>query len=235
MAPSLFRHPRERIMLLQLARKLGLALSLALALVVATSAGVVHAQDGTATLVLDFGDGRVETICVPLDSGVATGADLLQASGLTVGLESSGMGVLVCQIDGVGCEPGKERCWCQCQSTPCIYWSFFIAANGQWTYSNLGASAVQVSDGMVHGWVWGDGKAAPNVEPLSACEAEDTPAEDMPEPTAGATIDTATTVSATTEPTPQGTPAAAPASPCASLGLMVLPALMAGLVLTRRR
>ena len=80
--------------------------SLALLLLVASSLILISAADepNQAGLIVQFGDGRVETRCVSFEEDQITGADLLALSGLNAVVDpSSGMGVTVCQIEGQGC------------------------------------------------------------------------------------------------------------------------------------
>jgi chemotaxis protein CheC len=49
------------------------------------------------------------------------------------------MGATICRIDGEGCNFPTESCFCQCQGSPCIYWSYWRLTEGEWRYSNIGA------------------------------------------------------------------------------------------------
>jgi hypothetical protein len=171
--------------------------SLFLALVILPSAASADPGD-RAGLVVEFGDGRVMTRCVTLETEEATGADLLTLSGLEVLVDaSSGMGITVCQVEGVGCAYPADPCFCQCMSgNACAYWNYFYRDPGEtdWSYSALGALLRKVNPGSVEAWVWGDGQTPP-ADDLTF-EAICTPPTTMP-----------------TEPPPQPTSQPAPATP----------------------
>jgi hypothetical protein len=133
----------------------------------ATLLAPARAQEpNQAGLVIQFGDGRVETLCIALESEEVTGADLLDNSGLDVIADASrGMGITVCQIEGKGCAYPSEACFCQCMGGgECAYWNYFYRdPDGlEWTYSALGAVLRKVRSGSVEAWVWGDGHAPPD-------------------------------------------------------------------------
>ena len=106
-------------------------------------------------LVIDKGDGITVTSCVTFSEEEISGLDVLERSGLEI-VTSEGA---VCAIDGTGCP--ASNCWCQCQGTPCIYWSYWHWSDGSWHYSQEGAAGYQVHDGDVEGWRWGEGGTPP--------------------------------------------------------------------------
>jgi len=118
-----------------------------------------------AGLVVQFADGQTKTICVEFEGEEITGADLLIRSGLDAVVDpSSGLGIIVCRIDGQGCDYPAEPCFCQCSgSGPCAYWNYFYREPGQdgWTYAALGALRHKARSGSVEAWVWGDGTTLP--------------------------------------------------------------------------
>lgn len=117
------------------------------------------AQDGAqAGLVIVHSDGSVTTQCVAFAEESITGAELLVRSGLDVAMEASSMGATICRLDGEGCDYPQESCFCQCEGSPCIYWSYWRLGNEGWTYSNLGAGNATVRAGDVDGWRWGEGR-----------------------------------------------------------------------------
>lgn len=144
--------------------------SLALSLLALSSLIGISAADGPnqAGLVVQFGDGRVETRCVSFEGDQIMGADVLALSGLDAVVDpSSGMGITVCRIEGEGCSYPAEPCFCQCMSGgECAYWNYFFRDAGQadWTYSALGAAIHAIKPGSVEGWVWGDGHTPPDKE-----------------------------------------------------------------------
>jgi hypothetical protein len=104
---------------------------------------------------------------VSFEGAEITGADLLVKSGLDLAVASSGMGITVCKIEGVGCAYPAEPCFCQCMGGgACAYWNYFYRDPGAsaWTYSPQGAILRKVKAGSVEGWVWGDGHTAPGDE-----------------------------------------------------------------------
>jgi hypothetical protein len=138
-----------------------------------TSAVPVAAQgavagDGDAPhagLVVAFGDGRVAERCIALPADEVTGLELLEASGLELRLERSAMGAMVCAIDTVGCLDDTD-CWCECGSAEvCRYWAYAKIEDGEWKYSDVGASDRVVEAGEVDGWAWGSGSAEAGSEP----------------------------------------------------------------------
>jgi hypothetical protein len=90
------------------------------------------------------------------------------------------MGASVCSLEGKGCGEGED-CFCQCQSSPCIYWTYWQLGPEGWRYFNMGAANNQVSDGDVQGWRWGESR--PNA-----------PAETSPPPMTFADICSADTL-----------------------------------------
>lgn len=142
----------------------------ALLLMAAATGGAVQAQGpeqgARAGIVIDFGDGVVHTACVDLGAdGQATGEEVLAAAGFDVLIEYSPMGGAVCKIGGQGCNFPGQPCWCQCMSSPCVYWSYNYLQESQWIYSGLGASTRTVRQGDVEGWAWGAGTVAQGAAP----------------------------------------------------------------------
>jgi hypothetical protein len=130
---------------------------------------VVEADEpNRAALAVDFGGERVETRCITIDGDEVQGAELLILAGLNAVIDtSSGIGTGVCQIDGLGCIPPGEDCFCQCMGgDPCTYWNYYYRDPGQaeWVYSPFGAGIRKVRPGSVEGWVWGDGHMPPAQE-----------------------------------------------------------------------
>jgi hypothetical protein len=166
-------------------------------------------EPNRAGLVVQFADGRTETICVEFEEKEITGADLLVRSGLDAVVDpSSGLGIIVCRIEGQGCNYPAETCFCQCSgSGPCAYWNYFYQDPGQdgWTYAALGALRHKIRPGSVDAWVWGDGTTPPAADLTyeavcpSPTQAAALPATSMPQRPA---LPVATVTSAPTlEPT----------------------------------
>ncbi len=109
-----------------------------------------------AGLVVVHGDGRVVSRCVGFDEDRISGQELVSRAGLEPHMEATAMGASVCRLDGEGCAAGSN-CFCQCLSSPCIYWSYWRWDGAKWEYSALGAGSTTVADGGLDGWVWGEG------------------------------------------------------------------------------
>jgi hypothetical protein len=136
--------------------------ALLLVLIIAHEAAV--AQEGDrAGVVVRFDDERVESRCVALDDAEVSGTALLQRSGLSLEVKSAGQGGLICAIDGTGCS--IDDCFCRCQGVPCVYWSYWRLVDDDWSYSGVGASIRQVSNGDVDGWSWGPGSVTSAIKP----------------------------------------------------------------------
>ena len=122
--------------------------------------GFARAQGDDPTIqagvIVQGEDGGVQTFCVSLDGDAPTGLDALEATGLDIMAEQSSMGATVCRVDGVGCTPPGNSCFCQCEGDgPCTYWSYFhLNDAGTWQFSIIGAAASAVKQGDVEGWWW---------------------------------------------------------------------------------
>jgi energy-coupling factor transport system substrate-specific component len=155
----------------RLGRALARAIAFAALLLAPAAAadGSVQAQapeDARAGIVIDFGDGAVHTACVDLGAdGQATGEEVLTAAGFDVLIEYSAQGGAVCKIGAQGCNFPDQSCWCECISSPCVYWAYNHLQDGQWLYSTLGASSYMVHAGDVDGWAWGAGTIAQGAQP----------------------------------------------------------------------
>jgi hypothetical protein len=120
-----------------------------------------RAQDpNQAGLVIQYGDGHIETSCVSFEEAEISGFELLQRSGLPMSYDAQA-GTLVCSIGGEGCAFPADSCLCRCSGVgSCVYWSYHqLDAEGNWRYSQLGAAVTQVRHGEVNGWRWGEGGA----------------------------------------------------------------------------
>lgn len=187
------------------------------------AAPVAAQEEQRAGLVIIHGDGSVTTQCVAFTEESLTGAELLTRSGLELAVEASSMGGTICQIDGEGCDFPAESCFCQCQGSPCVYWSYWRWQDGAWQYSNAGAGNTTVRDGAVEGWRWGLGtvdkaEPPPVVTFADICGAGAAPVEGSP-PTS---LATATTVPLLTRLPANDVRPPAPAEPPASPPVTVL-------------
>ncbi|MGI6209317.1 MAG: hypothetical protein ACOYEW_14040 [Anaerolineae bacterium] len=213
--------------------------ALLVAVAAAASPASTRAQAPTANqagLIIEYGDGQVDTFCIPFEGESITGLELLQQSGLPVGASAGGMGTQVCQIGEVGCEPGREQCFCQCLSTPCAYWTYFYWENGAWTYSPLGPGLREVRNGDVEAWVWGDGRTLPSTPPDAACApaAQEQPADVTPTSPAEEVAPSPTAPEATAAPA--ATEPEAPSSlPCPAAAVALVPLALLGALAWARR
>ena len=192
-------------------------------------AAVSADEPNQAGIVVQFGKGDIETRCIAFEGDEISGDELLVRSGLQVIVDAStGMGITVCQIEGVGCAYPAEHCFCQCMGGgECAYWTYFYRDPDEavWTYSPLGAVLRKVKPGSVEGWVWGDGQMLPDETltfeaickpptPTATLPArvEDptmTPELPTPVPETGKTVPTSSQVP-TELPEPEPTPTVAP-------------------------
>jgi hypothetical protein len=158
--------------------------------------GRAYAQEeNRAALVVVYGDGTVAQKCVAFAEESVSGYDLLLRSGLPSRVEASAIGPTVCSIGGEGCDFPQESCFCRCQGSPCIYWSYWrLQEDGAWRYQTLGAGNTHVRNGDVEGWRWAEGTTrAAQAPPDATFDAICGPAAaNVPPPASGLT----TTVSA---------------------------------------
>ncbi len=170
-----------------------------------------------AALVVDFGDGRIVVRLVEFAEESITGVELLQRSGLDVALlPGFGIGTALCAIEGVGCLPMPQECFCACRGTPCRYWSYFQWSDAGWIYSPVGAGERHLRDGDADGWVWGDGKTPPGLatwEEMLAQAAAPTPTPTSPAPPATPSPSLVPTVPPSPTVSPSATPALRMLSP----------------------
>lgn len=172
-----------------------LAIAMLASLPVLLNATPVQAQDGArAGVIVVHGDGSVTQQCVRFDEESISGYELLTRAGLALGVEASSTGATICSIDGEGCNFPQESCFCRCQSSPCVYWSYWRLQEGGWLYQNLGAGNTRVRDGDVEGWRWSEGtvKDAPE-PPLVGFDQICAPTQPVTTTTAVATLTPATT------------------------------------------
>lgn len=125
------------------------------------------AQDGPhrAGVVVTHDDGATVTRCVSFAENVISGYELLARSGLELAVEANATGATVCSLDGQGCAFPEQSCFCKCQGSPCVYWSYWRLDDGGWNYQTIGAGSTQVTAGTVEGWRWGAGTVDSATEP----------------------------------------------------------------------
>lgn len=142
-----------------------------LAACVAQDAG---APDGQAAILVAHGDGAITTACVPVEGDDFTGEDLLRRSEIDAAVEPTNpLGLLVCGIEGEGCDFPNEPCLCECRSLgACSYWAYFhLDPQGRWVYAVEGARLRTVHDGDVDLWIWLDRSLPGDELPLPPAEA----------------------------------------------------------------
>lgn len=161
-----------------LAKRFILTLCLLLATLLGCGEPTISGRTRQALLVIQFGDDRHLVQCVSFAEDSISGFDLLMRSGL----EIHTWGKAVCRIEIEGCSYPAERCFCQCQGSPCAYWSYWKWEDNRWVYSQVGSADHMVKDGDAEGWVWGDGQSPPNLVP--AAETCPTDATGQSAPTA---------------------------------------------------
>ena len=152
-------------------------------------------ESNRAGLVVQFGDGIVETRCVEFTEPTISGLELLERSGFPVlAAYDPSLGAMVCKIQEQGCPVDN----CLCQSPP-DYWSYWHQVDNNWIYSPAGSSTYPVSNGAVEGWSWGPGNppAVMTITEICAPPATATPSN--------TTVPTNTPVPPTETPAPTDT------------------------------
>jgi hypothetical protein len=121
-------------------------------------------------LVVQFGDGRIETDCVKFEEEKITGYQVFERSKFDV-IPSffSAEGWAICKIEENGCS--ADNCFCD----PKLFWSYWSLMDGAWLYSVKGASNFYVYDGDVQGWRWSDGEAPEKVYSIDEICNQPTP------------------------------------------------------------
>ena len=152
-----------------------------------------------AALVVRFDSGQIAVEqCVSFSEPEITGYDLLRKSQWPViASQFNGMGAAICKIADQGCP--AEDCFCKSVSEQ-KSWFFWTLQNGAWVSSNAGASGAKVTEGVVHGWVWGSGSP---IEPARTFEQICNAAPAAPTSTSSVSTSTSTTTSTSTNPPPQ--------------------------------
>ncbi|MGQ9501233.1 MAG: hypothetical protein ACUVSB_04145 [Anaerolineae bacterium] len=127
-------------------------------IIVASALATAHADGPNRVALVITHDGKTITRCVEFSENEISGYEVLQRAGVDLSVEFGMMGAAICRIDNKGCTYPQEACFCRCQGTPCIYWSYWHLRDGGWEYSSLGASSYFVRNGDVEGWAWGEGE-----------------------------------------------------------------------------
>ena len=139
---------------------------LVMSAVFALAAVTMARADGEAGLVIQHGDGSIDTYCIPFSGDSITGKALLQR----VNIPAEDYGGLVCAVGqnpAEGCFGANsfDSCTCKCAGgSSCTYWAYFTASYGKsWVYSALGYTQQRARDGDLQAWRWGPG--GPNSAP----------------------------------------------------------------------
>lgn len=163
-------------------------------------------------------DDEVITKCIEFSEDKITGYEMLERSGLDLNVDASNnMGAAICRIDGQGCTYPADDCFCECLGDTCTFWRYWFWEDGEWVFSQFGASSRKLRQGDIDVWLWADGPSSrggekpPDIrfEEICAPPATNTP---TPEPTATPTethLPTATptaTHTSTPRPTDTSTP-----------------------------
>jgi len=188
--------------------------------------------DGSAGIVVEHGDGSIDTYCVAFQGDSISASDLLAKAGIP-DVEWNGSVCAIGNNPAEGCFEPHDYSSCYCKSYPPTntYWAFFTQDNDAgWVYSPLGIQSAVAHNGELQAWKWGVGgpSSAPPPPAISfaqvcAASAPSTATPTAPPPTATrppatvAPISTATNVP-TVVPMTSGpaTPEATPSKPASA-------------------
>jgi hypothetical protein len=121
-------------------------------------------RENQAALVIDFGNGEIESICINFSEDEISGYEALVRSQIPVEFDFQSAGQAVCRVGQTGCP--IDDCFCNCRGgSECTYWTYWHFSEGQWEYSTIGAGMYRVRDGDVEGWVWGQSSITAATEP----------------------------------------------------------------------
>jgi hypothetical protein len=174
--------------------------------------GVAYADGGEAGLVIQHGDGSVDTYCVGFQGGSLSGSDILAKAGIPV-VQFSGAVCAIGTREGCFQPSSFETCYCMSYPPTSTYWAFYTEPHGkQWQYSALGYQDPRsaLRDGDMQAWRWG--KGGPNSAPLPVALSFEQVCGHSPQ--GGAQLQTVTQPPSTPPPTPSQTDATtAPTAP----------------------
>jgi len=122
-----------------------------------------------------FPNGTTITHCIQVANG-SSAEDALKVTGMqTVWASMGALGNALAAIENIGC-PASDP-WCQCANYAvcCLIWNLWVLnqSSGQWYFSPLGYSSLQLYSGDVFGNIWTSdaAKAPPAVTFSQICPA----------------------------------------------------------------
>lgn len=191
-------------------RTTALVLAAMCVLTLAAFAAPAAYADGSAGVVVEHGDGSIDTYCVAFQGDGISGTQLLAKAGIS---EVSWNGS-VCAIGNdanEGCFQPHDYSSCYCKSYPPTntYWAFFTQKNDEgWIYSPLGVQSAVAHNGDLQAWRWGVGgpQSAP---PPPAISFAQVCAASVPATATPTTVPATATATATLTTTRPGTVATA--------------------------
>ncbi len=126
-----------------------LALLLSGLLLGTTDATAIETEMPTnhVTVVIQFGNGRLIARRVTFAEDSISALDALLNTSLDVVTGFGGLAV--CRIEDEGCP--ADNCFCSSS-----FWSLWLLEDGRWESATTGANEVQLHNGDVSGWHWGD-------------------------------------------------------------------------------
>ena len=149
--------------------------------------------DGSAGIVVEHGDGSVDTYCVAFQGDSISASDLLAKAGIS-DVQWNGSVCAIGNNPAEGCFEPTDYSSCYCKSYPPTntYWAFFTQTDDQgWVYSPLGIQSAVAHNGDLEAWKWGVGgpSSAPPPPAMSfaqvcAASAPATSTPTAPAPTA---------------------------------------------------
>ncbi|MEM7049096.1 MAG: hypothetical protein AAF604_05530 [Acidobacteriota bacterium] len=115
-----------------------------------------------AGLLVTFGDGTSQSVCVSFDEPTISGYQLLEDSGLQIVTKDFGgsLGQALCKVTGSSTSNGCPSDDCFCHSPP-NSWVFFVTDQTSWQESSTGISSTNVKDGGAQAQLWGNNTQSP--------------------------------------------------------------------------
>lgn len=171
-------------------RLTGLMLGLLSVVALAAFATPAAYADGSAGIVVEHGDGSVDTYCVAFQGDSISASDLLAKAGIS-DVQWNGSVCAIGNNPAEGCFEPTDYSSCYCKSYPPTntYWAFFTQTDDQgWVYSPLGIQSAVAHNGDLEAWKWGVGgpSSAPPPPAMSFAQVCAAPAPATSTPTAPA-------------------------------------------------